>query len=97
MIIVMMDGNTRDLIREWTEEGIPFVEKTFRVKKGRENRALAGLSMGDKEDIGYENCKAMRERFDAFGLKYTYYKHPSGHTWPVWRESIYQFAQILFK
>lgn len=157
MIIVMMDGNTRDFTREWIEEGIPFVEKTFRVKKGRENRALAGLSMGGihtlnalvahpelinyagifssgwfknggfrggntedyytklkqnlseyskinmwlsmggKEDIAYENCKAMRERFDAIGLKYTYYEYPGGHTWPVWRESIYQFAQILFK
>lgn len=160
MVIVMMDGNTRDFTAEWTQEGIPFVEKTFRVKKGMENRALAGLSMGgihtlnalvsspdlvsyagvfssgwfknpapwaggdseasykvlkektavynknlkklwlsmgSKEDIAYENCQAMMKRFDEMGLRYDYYEYPGGHTWPVWRESIYQFAQLIFK
>ncbi len=31
---------------ELLKEVIPAVEKTYRVKTGRENRALAGLSMG---------------------------------------------------
>ena len=53
--------------------------------------------MGGEEDIAYENCKAMRARFDEMGLKYDYYEYPVGHTWPVWRESIYQFAQLIFK
>ena len=161
MVVVMMDGNTSDFTAEWTQEGIPFVEKNFRVKKGMKYRALAGLSMGGihtlnalvsspdlvsyagvfssgwfkervpwasfidteacyktlkekvaiynknlkklwlsmggEEDIAYENCKAMRARFDEMGLKYDYYEYPGGHTWPVWRESIYQFAQLIFK
>ena len=46
MIIAMLDGNTRDFTAELTQEGIPFVEKNFRAKKGMENRGLAGLSMG---------------------------------------------------
>ena len=55
------------------------------------------LTMGGQEDIAYENCKAMRERFDQMGIKHTYYETPGGHTWPVWRESLYFFAQKLFK
>jgi enterochelin esterase-like enzyme len=53
--------------------------------------------MGGKEDIAYQNCQAMMKRFDEIGLQYTYYEYPGGHTWPVWRESIYQFAQLIFK
>lgn len=160
MIIAMLDGNTRDFTAELTQEGIPFVEKTFRVKKGMAYRGLAGLSMGGihtlnavvakpdlvsyvgvfssgwfknptpwsggdteasyktlkdkstlynknikqfwlsmggKEDIAYENCQAMMKRFDEIGIRYTYFEYPGGHTWPVWRESLYQFAQLLFK
>lgn len=55
------------------------------------------LTMGGPEDIAYENCKAMRERFDQMGIKHSYYETPGGHTWPVWRESLYVFAQKLFK
>lgn len=161
MIVVMSDGNCRDFIAELTNECIPLVEKTYRVKKDAENRAMAGLSMGgiqtlniavekpelfgyvgvfssgwfaqsnrsfpgmnaddnykklaarkdfynkqfrlfyltmgDEEDIAYNNCKVMRQRFDEIGIKYEYFSTPGGHTWPVWRESLYRFAQRLFK
>lgn len=161
MIVVMSDGNCRDFIKELTEECIPLVEKTYRVKADAANRAMAGLSMGgiqtlniavdhpelfqyvgvfssgwfasannnfpgmgaDKqyktltdrkdyfnkqfrqlwlsmggpEDIAYNNCKVMRQRFDEIGIKYSYFETPGGHTWPVWRESLYHFAQLLFK
>jgi enterochelin esterase-like enzyme len=58
MIIVMPDANTgqrgyfNDLKNEWRyedfffEEFMPFVEKTYRIKKERRFRAVAGLSMG---------------------------------------------------
>ncbi len=161
MIIVMADGNTSDFEKELLNDVIPMTEKNFRVKPGRENRALAGLSMGgiqtlntgipnlDKfaylgvfssgwfanpnpfggmmdagkyydmlkenkdqfndqmkvfwlsmggpEDIAYENCKVMRGKFDEIGIKYDYFETPGGHTWPVWRESLYQFAPLIFK
>lgn len=161
MIIVMTDGNTHDFESELLKECIPFVEKNFRVKTDRNNRALAGLSMGGiqtlnvgipnldnfaylgifssgwwanptpfgggndnekyykmlqdkkddyntklkqfwismggKEDIAYNNCQVMMKRFDQIGIKYTYFETPGGHTWPVWRESLYQFAPLLFK
>ena len=161
MLVVMGDGNCKDFTRELLDEIVPFTEKTFRVKSDRENRALAGLSMGgihtlnaglanlDKfaylgvfssgwftqptpfgmdtdtgwyyatirdnlqkyndqlkvfwlsmggqEDIAYENCKGMREKFDEIGLKYDYFETPGGHTWPVWRESLWHFAPLIFK
>lgn len=161
MIVVMSDGNCKDFIKELTEECIPLVEKTYRVKKDAANRAMAGLSMGGiqtlniavekpelfqyvgvfssgwfaarnnnfpgmgaddnykklsdrkdyynkqfreffltmggEEDIAFNNCKVMRQRFDEIGIKYKYFDTPGGHTWPVWRESLYQFAQLLFR
>lgn len=55
------------------------------------------LSMGGPEDIAYDNCKAMRKRLDEIGISYNYFETPGGHTWPVWRESLYQFAPLIFK
>jgi len=55
------------------------------------------ISMGGKEDIAYNNCKIMLAKFDEMGIKYTYSEYPGGHTWPVWRNNLYNFAQLLFK
>lgn len=55
------------------------------------------ISMGGQEDIAYNNCQVMMKRFDEIGIEYTYYETPGGHTWPVWRESLYRFAPLLFK
>ena len=55
------------------------------------------IAMGGKEDIAYNNCKIMLARFDEMGVKYTYSEYPGGHTWPVWRNNLYNFAQVLFK
>ena len=35
--------------------------------------------------------------FDEAGVKYVYSEYPGGHTWPVWRNNLYNFAQVLFK
>ncbi len=55
------------------------------------------IAMGGKEDIAYSNCKIMLSKFDEMGIKYTYSEYPGGHTWPVWRNNLYNFAQLLFK
>ena len=55
------------------------------------------VAMGGKEDIAFNNCKVMLAKFDELGIKYTYSEYPGGHTWPVWRNNLYNFAQILFK
>jgi enterochelin esterase-like enzyme len=46
---------------ELTKEIIPFVEKNYRVQGGRENRAIAGLSMG-----GGQTLRAMASHPDQF-------------------------------
>lgn len=58
---------------------------------------LFWISMGGKEDIAYKNCKIMLSRFDEMNIKYTYSEYPGGHTWPVWRNNLYNIAQLLFK
>jgi enterochelin esterase-like enzyme len=55
------------------------------------------ISMGGKEDIAHENCRVMMKRFDEMGVKYHYSEYAGGHTWPVWRHDLFEFAQLLFK
>jgi enterochelin esterase-like enzyme len=55
------------------------------------------IVMGGKEDIAHDNCKIMLGKFDEMGIKYSYSEYPGGHTWPVWRNNLYNFAQVLFK
>ena len=55
------------------------------------------ISMGGKEDIAYQNCQLMMKKFDELGVKYTYSEYAGGHTWPVWRHDLMQFAQVLFR
>ena len=57
---------------------------------------LLWIAMGGKEDIAYQNCQNMLKEFDTIKLKYTYSEYPGGHTWPVWRNNLYNFAQLLF-
>jgi enterochelin esterase-like enzyme len=55
------------------------------------------IAMGGKEDIAFANCKVMLSKFDELNIKYQYSEYPGGHTWPVWRNNLYNFAQLLFK
>ena len=55
------------------------------------------ISMGGQEDIAFKNCKIMLSKFDEMNIKYTYSEYPGGHTWPVWRNNLFNFAQLLFK
>jgi enterochelin esterase-like enzyme len=55
------------------------------------------ISMGGKEDIAWQNCQTMLGKFDELKIKYTYSEYPGGHTWPVWRNNLYNFAMLLFK
>jgi enterochelin esterase-like enzyme len=55
------------------------------------------ISMGGREDIAYKNCQLMIAKFDEMKIKYSYSEYPGGHAWPVWRNNLYKFAQLLFK
>jgi enterochelin esterase-like enzyme len=67
------------------------------VKEINNNVKLFWVAMGGQEDIAYENCKVMLKQFDEMGIKYQYSEYPGGHTWPVWRNNLYKFAQLLFR
>lgn len=55
-----------DFDRELTEDVIPFIQEKFRAKRGRENRAIAGLSLGSAQ----ASLTAARhpELFSALGV-----------------------------
>ena len=55
------------------------------------------IAMGGKEDIAYNNCQIMMAKLKNLDIKYTYQEYPGGHTWPVWRNNLYQFSSLLFK
>jgi enterochelin esterase-like enzyme len=61
------------------------------------NIKLFWISMGGKEDIAYDNCQLMLAKFNEMKINYVYSEYPGGHTWPVWRNNLYNFAQLLFK
>lgn len=54
------------------------------------------FTMGGKEDIAYNNCKAMLKLFDKAGIRYRYSEKPGGHTWSTWRDNLYNLAQQIF-
>jgi len=55
------------------------------------------LSQGGKEDIAYKNGQIMLQKLDSLNIKHSYNEYPGGHTWPVWRNNLYNFAPLLFK
>ena len=55
------------------------------------------ISQGGKEDIAWKNCQTMLSKFDEMKIKYIYNEYPGGHSWPVWRNNLFNFAQLLFK
>jgi enterochelin esterase-like enzyme len=61
------------------------------------NLKLFWISQGGKEDIAWKNCQTMIAKLDEMKIKYTYSEYPGGHSWPVWRNNLYNFAQLLFK
>ncbi|HPF52422.1 MAG TPA: alpha/beta hydrolase-fold protein [Draconibacterium sp.] len=55
------------------------------------------FTQGGPEDIAYANGKEMLKVFDKNGIKYDFSEMPGGHTWPVWRNDLKNFAPKLFK
>lgn len=63
----------------------------------KNNIKLFWISMGGQQDIAYNNCKVMMQKFDEIGVAYKYSEYPGGHTWPVWRHDLFKFAQEIFR
>jgi enterochelin esterase-like enzyme len=67
------------------------------VEKINGNLKQFWISQGGKEDIAWKNCQVMLSKFDEMKIKYNYSEYPGGHSWPVWRNNLFNFAQLLFK
>lgn len=67
------------------------------LDKIKNDLKLLWIGIGGKEDIAYNNCQKMISEFNEMNLTYTYSDYPGGHTWPVWRNNLYNFAQLLFR
>jgi enterochelin esterase-like enzyme len=61
------------------------------------NLKLLWIAVGGKEDIAYKNCQTMLSKLNEMNIRYQYYEYSGGHTWPVWRNDLYHFAQLIFK
>jgi enterochelin esterase-like enzyme len=61
------------------------------------NLKVLWIAVGGKEDIAYKNCQLMLGRLDELKIKHSYSEYPGGHTWPVWRNNLYNFAPLLFQ
>jgi enterochelin esterase-like enzyme len=77
-------------------------EKQYSIMKQNADKINSNIkqfwiALGGKKDIAYNNCQTMMARFDEMKIKYTYSEYPGGHTWPVWRNNLYNFAQLLFR
>lgn len=65
--------------------------------KVNSNLKALWISEGGPEDIAYKNGQIMLAKLDELKIHHTYYEYPGGHTWPVWRNNLYNFAPLLFK
>jgi enterochelin esterase-like enzyme len=81
--------------KEFTDGQYDFMKKNTATINN--NLKLFWIAMGGKEDIAYANCQAMMAKFKEMDIKYSYSEYPGGHTWPVWRNNLYQMTQLLFK
>jgi enterochelin esterase-like enzyme len=55
------------------------------------------IAMGGKDDIAYKNGQIMLDKLKELNIRFSYSEYPGGHTWPVWRNNLYNFAPLLFK
>ncbi|MEO6317116.1 MAG: alpha/beta hydrolase-fold protein [Chitinophagaceae bacterium] len=67
------------------------------VDKINSNLKVFWLSQGGQEDIAYKNGQIMVGKLNELKIKHSYSDYPGGHSWPVWRNNLYNFAQLLFK
>ncbi len=62
----------------------------------RKNLRLLWVSCGDKDKL-LKGSEAFHNTLDEQKVPHIWYVEPGGHTWPVWRNDLYLFAQQLFR
>ena len=88
-------SDRRNMLDKLADKQYDFMQKNAATINN--NLKTFWIAMGGKEDIAYNNCQVMMQKLDELGIKHEYYEYPGGHTWPVWRKDLYEFAPMLFK
>ena len=55
------------------------------------------IGKGKDDQLTATNCKAMREMFDRYGIKYQYIELPGAHSFVFTRRYLQFFAPLLFR
>ena len=92
---VFSSGWIQPMQKDIADSQYAFMENN--LDKINSNLKLFWISQGGKEDIAWKNCQNMIGKFDEMKIKHAYTEYPGGHSWPVWRNNLYNFAQLLFK
>jgi len=58
---------------------------------------LYWIGSGDLDDWAYENGKNLHNLLTELGINHVWFEMHGSHEWQVWRYSIHEFAQKLFK
>ncbi|MDP4179579.1 MAG: alpha/beta hydrolase-fold protein [Bacillota bacterium] len=54
------------------------------------------VSAGD-QDAALSIAQGIHDYFVKNNVPHTWYHAPGSHDWPIWKDSLYQFAQLIFK
>jgi S-formylglutathione hydrolase FrmB len=64
--------------------------------EARKKLRLLWVSCGDKDSL-LKGSESFHVALDRMGIPHVWYLEPGGHTWPVWKNDLYLFAQRLFR
>ena len=92
---VFSSGWIQPMQKDLADSQYAFMQEN--ASKINSNLKLFWISQGGKEDIAWKNCQTMIAKLDEMKIKYAYSEYSGGHSWPVWRNNLYNFAQLLFK
>jgi enterochelin esterase-like enzyme len=91
---VFSSGWIQPMQKDLADSQYDFMKKN--ADKINNNLKQFWISEGGQEDIAWQNGQKMISKFDEMKIKYTYSEYPGGHSWPVWRNNLYNFAQLIF-
>ncbi|MEP6714190.1 MAG: alpha/beta hydrolase-fold protein [Terriglobia bacterium] len=76
----------------------PGLPRDFDVAALHPKISLVWIACGDKDTtVNFERVKAWAEGLEKSGIQQKFTTYSGAHTWPVWRNSLTDFAPLLFR
>jgi enterochelin esterase-like enzyme len=63
---------------------------------GLKRLGLLWISCGDKDGL-FKGAESLHKRLADQNIPHVWHVDSGGHTWPVWKNDLYLFAQMLFR